>query len=171
VLSAEEYGVAQTRRRAFLCASRLTRHITRWVGRPGRLSAAEFGVLPSFPADFPWQGGETSLLTQIGNAVPPALALAVLSSVAASQPFRPAVCIWKGIPVSRRIPAPGTTPAQAASSPLTDAQRDAIEQAVLAMPPLTDEQINILATLIAVVREKHQYAHVQDDQDCPGDAR
>lgn len=150
VLSADAYGVAQTRRRAFLLASRRTRRIGppppthtryahrgprcvlplrpwvsmadalgrglshrpaftvttagnawggtharsvlrhaglsgRWVGQPGPLSAAEFGVLQSFPADFPWQGADSSVLTQIGNAVPPVLAAAVVSRVAVDR--------------------------------------------------------------------------------------
>jgi DNA (cytosine-5)-methyltransferase 1 len=148
VLSAEEYGVPQTRRRAFLLASHTAAHVGpptpthtrhdparprrrppltpwvamadalgrgltdrpaftvttagnswggtstrtaladatasgRWAGRPGRLDAAEFGVLQTFPPDFPWRGTRTGRLAQIGNAVPPALAAAVLASAAA----------------------------------------------------------------------------------------
>ncbi|WP_322770314.1 DNA cytosine methyltransferase [Frankia sp. Cr1] len=151
ILSAEEYGVPQTRRRAFLLASRMRDHIHppkpthtryvpghprhapplqpwvsmadvlgrgmldrpaftvttrgnswggsstrralqqaqqkgRWAGLDGRLTAAEFGVLQSFPAGFPWQGTHTRQLVQVGNAVPPALAVAVLSAVARDQP-------------------------------------------------------------------------------------
>ncbi|MEX5712882.1 DNA cytosine methyltransferase [Parafrankia sp. FMc6] len=150
ILSAEEYSVPQTRRRAFLLASRTqdtirppqpthtrygvktTRYAPplkpwrsmadalgrgiidrpsftvttrgnswggtstresiraavlegRWAGPDDRLTVTEFGLLQSFPADYPWQGTNASRLLQTGNAVPPALAAAVLSSVALSQ--------------------------------------------------------------------------------------
>ncbi|WP_242424849.1 DNA cytosine methyltransferase, partial [Frankia sp. EI5c] len=147
ILSAEQYGVPQTRRRAFLLASRtkntvgppqpihtryrsntarfapplkpwrsmadaLGRGLTdrpaytvtgggnawggtyarrtlraaqvngRWAGPTHRLTAVEFGVLQSFPADYPWQGTASSRQLQAGNAVPPAFAAAVLSTLA-----------------------------------------------------------------------------------------
>jgi site-specific DNA-cytosine methylase len=50
-----------------------------------RVTVAEAGVLQSFPADFPWQGGpkggDGPAYLQAGNAVPPLLAEPVLSTV------------------------------------------------------------------------------------------
>ncbi|WP_353942808.1 DNA cytosine methyltransferase [Streptomyces sp. HUAS MG91] len=43
-----------------------------------RFSASEAGLLQSFPAAYPWAGGDIS--QQIGNAVPPKLALHILST-------------------------------------------------------------------------------------------
>jgi DNA (cytosine-5)-methyltransferase 1 len=38
----------------------------------------ELGALQGFPKDYPWQGTKTEQARQIGNAVPPPLAAAVL---------------------------------------------------------------------------------------------
>ena len=46
-----------------------------------RVTVEEAGILQGFPADFPWQGSKTSQLRQVGNAVCPAVAEAVLRSV------------------------------------------------------------------------------------------
>lgn len=46
-----------------------------------RVSAAEAGVLQGFPADYPWRGSRTDQYQQIGNAVPPPLARAVIAAV------------------------------------------------------------------------------------------
>lgn len=48
-----------------------------------RLSNAEAAVLQTFPPDHPWQGNDAKVRQQIGNAVPPGLAAAVLRAVAA----------------------------------------------------------------------------------------
>ncbi|MFF4169893.1 DNA cytosine methyltransferase [Streptomyces sp. NPDC001744] len=50
----------------------------------GRFNSAEAGVLQTFPAAYPWSGNDIS--QQIGNAVPPRLALHVLLHVLEPEP-------------------------------------------------------------------------------------
>jgi len=45
------------------------------------LTVTELGQIQGFPKDYPWQGKEKDKITQIGNAVPPPLATAILCAL------------------------------------------------------------------------------------------
>lgn len=47
-------------------------------GESVRISVREAGVLQGFPADYPWQGTKSQQYRQVGDAVPPPLAAAIL---------------------------------------------------------------------------------------------
>jgi DNA (cytosine-5)-methyltransferase 1 len=50
-------------------------------GRARRITVEEAAILQTFPADHPWRGVTTKRYQQVGNAVPPLLAKAVLAEV------------------------------------------------------------------------------------------
>lgn len=61
-----------------------------WQNAPGsvRVTVAEAAALQSFPPDYVWIGSKTKQHQQVGNAVPPLLAEAVLCAVT-GRPFDP----------------------------------------------------------------------------------
>nr|WP_081586132.1 DNA cytosine methyltransferase [Tsukamurella sp. 1534] len=64
---------------AFTVTGKVSRNRVQWAdGNERRFSDDEAGRLQTFPRDFPWRGLDVS--QQIGNAVPPALAVHVLAA-------------------------------------------------------------------------------------------
>lgn len=56
---------------------------TEWMHEGGtrKLSIGEAAVLQTFPADFPFQGTKGEQFLQVGNAIPPLLAEAILTAL------------------------------------------------------------------------------------------
>jgi DNA (cytosine-5)-methyltransferase 1 len=53
--------------------------------RDNRVTVEQAAILQGFPADYPWQGGKTSRYLQVGNAIPPPLAAAVITAATGHQ--------------------------------------------------------------------------------------
>ncbi|NKQ54410.1 DNA cytosine methyltransferase [Amycolatopsis sp. K13G38] len=51
-----------------------------------RVTVAEAGLLQGFPPDYPWQGTKSAQYRQVGDAVPPPLAAAILAPLIGHQP-------------------------------------------------------------------------------------
>jgi DNA (cytosine-5)-methyltransferase 1 len=71
-------------------AQTVTEKARSWSRFPGRdsVSLDEAAALQTFPPAYPWHGAKTSAFHQVGNAIPPKLARAILSAVLAEEPIQ-----------------------------------------------------------------------------------
>ena len=76
---------------AFTITGKACRNRWEWPdGTSRNLTVEEASRLQSFPAGYPWQGGSTAVQQQIGDAVPPLLAKAILAQFVAADAGRAA---------------------------------------------------------------------------------
>jgi DNA (cytosine-5)-methyltransferase 1 len=81
-LGIEEMGVEiMPEARATRAANGMhTRRAREAMGNPERVTVEEAAALQSYPAGFEWCGTKTKRFLQIGNAVPPLMAEAILKA-------------------------------------------------------------------------------------------
>ncbi len=79
--SAAERG--RTERRPNEPSVALTGRPPQWTSNSAsvRITVEEAALLQGFPADYPWQGNKGQRYQQVGNAVPPPLARAILAEL------------------------------------------------------------------------------------------
>lgn len=80
-MTAEERG--RTERELGQPSVAITSKGFRWASpsEVTRVTVQEAGILQSFPADYPWQGNKGQQFQQVGNAVPPLMAAAIVAHV------------------------------------------------------------------------------------------